>query len=592
MAGDLADGEETQVKGSGSSVYTLKNSGGVYSCTCPAWMHQGLPIEKRTCKHLRAFRGDEAETKRLGSAGLLSGKPSRPKKPKAPGEAGGEEDDDAEGPPVLLAHKWENDVELSGWWISEKLDGVRAYWDGTQFLSRLGNKFFAPPWFTEKFPKHPLDGELWGGRKQFQRTVGIVKRQDETPLWKELQYVVFDAPAHGGIFEERIAFIEQLVKELKVDWLRACEHVQCTDVEHLKRELSRVEGLGGEGLMVRQPRSRYEAGRSSTLLKVKNFHDSEARVIGHVPGAGRHKGRLGALLVEMPDGTQFNVGTGFSDAEREKPPAIGAIITYRYQELSNAGVPRFPSYVCERIDAKFHSTAVPGVSVRRVDAIKGSANGAPPPAVSRPAAPAARASPAPTRGNMATRRFEMTDGDTRYFWEIETTGSKQKVRQGTFEDKEKTFGDADEAAESAEKEIAKKLGKGFKEVAVGGAAAASSKKKSPFDDDDEDDAPAPAAKPAAKPAPAAAAPKPAAAASSGGKSSKVDEPGRRYFEFVEGTSSKFWEIRVEGSTFFTRYGKIGTDGQTTQKDYDSEEKAQAEAEKLISEKTRKGYEEK
>lgn len=193
---------------------------------------------------------------------------------------------------------------------------------------------------------------------------------------------------------------------------------------------------------------------------------------------------------------------------------------------------------------------------------------------------------------MATRRFEMTDGDTRYFWEIETTGSKQKVRQGTFEDKEKTFGDADEAAESAEKEIAKKLGKGFKEVAVGGAAAASSKKKSPFDDDDEDDAPAPAAKPAAKPAPAAAAPKPAAAASSGGKSSKVDEPGRRYFEFVEGTSSKFWEIRVEGSTFFTRYGKIGTDGQTTQKDYDSEEKAQAEAEKLISEKTRKGYEEK
>ena len=85
MAAELADGETTQVKGSGSSIYTLKNTGGLYSCTCPAWMHQGLPIEKRTCKHLRAFRGDEAETKRLGSAGLLSGKPARPKKPKVEG---------------------------------------------------------------------------------------------------------------------------------------------------------------------------------------------------------------------------------------------------------------------------------------------------------------------------------------------------------------------------------------------------------------------------------------------------------------------------------------------------------------------------
>ncbi len=577
MAAELADGETTQVKGSGSSIYTLKNTGGLYSCTCPAWMHQGLPIEKRTCKHLRAFRGDEAETKRLGSAGLLSGKPARPKKPKVEGEVGGE-DDDAEGPPVLLAHKWENDVDLTGWWISEKLDGVRAYWDGTQFLSRLGNKFFAPKWFTAKFPNHPLDGELWGGRKLFQRTVGIVKRQDEPELWKELQYVVFDAPAHGGVFEERLAFIDKLVTELRVDWLRACLHEQCVDLDHLRRELSRVEGLGGEGLMVRRPGSRYEAGRSSTLLKVKTFHDSEARVIGHVPGAGRHKGRLGALLVEMPDGTQFNVGTGFSDAEREAPPKLGAIITYRYQELSNAGVPRFPSFVGERIDAKFESRPGAGASVRRVDAIKGSANQSapvlhvtPPTAVSKPV----------QRGNMATRRFEMTDGDTNYFWEVETQGSKQKIRFGTFETKEKLFEDDDEAKENSEKKISEKLGKGFKEV--GGAAPAAAKKKSPFDDEDEDDAPAPA------PAVKKAAPAPAPAADSG-KSSKSGKG--RYFEFVEGSSSKFWEITVEGTTFYTRYGKIGTDGQTTQKDYDSEDKCQAEANKLVAEKMKKGYAEK
>ncbi len=574
---DIADGESAQVKGSGSAIYTLKNSAGVYSCTCPAWMHQGLGIEKRTCKHLRAYRGDEAETARVGAA-QLSGRPPKPKRVTAPGEESA--DDDEEGPPLLLAHKWENDVELAGWWMSEKLDGVRAYWDGTQFISRLGNKFFAPKWFVEKFPTTPLDGELWGGRKLFQRTVGIVKRQDESELWKELKYMVFDAPSHQGVFEERVAFIEETLKSLNVAWLMAHAQERCTNTQHLREELARVEALGGEGLMMRQPKSRYEAGRSNTLLKVKSFHDTEARVLAHVPGLGRHKGRLGALLVALENGIQFNVGTGFSDAERESPPAIGSIITFRYQELSNSGTPRFPSYIGERIDGTFQDSSAP----RRVEAIKPTNSSIR--AVQR-AQPQPVTQPVEKKANMPTRRFEMTDGDTRYFWEVESNGSKQKIRFGTFEEKEKLFEDDDEARENTQKKIGEKVAKGFIEVGGGGAAPA--KKKSPFDDED-DDAPAAAAPPAAKKAaPAAAAP---AAAPSGDKSSKSGEAGARYFEFIEGSSSKFWEIRVEGSSFFTRYGKIGTDGQMTQKDFDSDSKAEAEAAKLVAEKTKKGYSEK
>jgi DNA ligase-1 len=102
--------------------------------------------------------------------------------------------------------------------------------------------------------------------------------------------------------------------------------------------------------MMRQPGSNYEIGRSWTLRKVKTFHDAEARVTAHVRGAGRHDGRLGSLQCEMPDGTVFNVGTGLSDAERNAPPPIGSIVTYRYQELSNDGVPRFPSYIGVRHD--------------------------------------------------------------------------------------------------------------------------------------------------------------------------------------------------------------------------------------------------
>ena len=211
--------------------------------------------------------------------------------------------------------------------------------------------FMPPTGSSRACPTSPLDGELWIGRKAFQRTVGIVRRQDKTDLWKQVRYVVFDAPAFDAAFEGRLAAIRAHIERYRPPYLTAHEHAVCTDLDHLRAELARIEALGGEGLMLRQPESRYEVGRSLTLLKVKTFHDAEARVLEHLKGAGRHKGRLGALLVELADGTQFSVGTGFSDAERGAPPPVGSVITFRYQELSDGGVPRFPSYVGVRSDA-------------------------------------------------------------------------------------------------------------------------------------------------------------------------------------------------------------------------------------------------
>lgn len=187
--------------------------------------------------------------------------------------------------------------------------------------------------------------------------------------------------------------------------------------------------------MARKPKSRYEAGRSNTLLKVKTFHDAEARVLGHVAGMGRHKGRLGALLVELADGTKFNVGTGFSDREREAPPAIGSLITFRYQELSDGGVPRFPTYVAIRDDVKGPSRLV----------------SAPVPA------PAQLVEP-------SRRRFEMQDGEIRYFWEIERQGAKHRVRFGTFESKVKKYDSEGEADAALAERIQGKLQSGFIEV--------------------------------------------------------------------------------------------------------------------------------
>ncbi len=442
---DLEDGQSAEVQGSGSSIYTLKNVGGVFSCTCPAWRNQSVSIEKRTCKHIRAYRGDAAETARLGTT-ELAGKPARVKS-----ADGGEDEEVAkEGPPVMLAHKWEMDIDLTNWWMSEKLDGVRAYWDGTQFISRLGNKFHAPAWFIADLPKTILDGELFGGRKMFQKTVGIVKRQDGPPEWKTLRYLVFDAPKHGGTFEERLKYLEEVVGTDKLQYAKLHPHEICRDVPHLKAELARVEGLGGEGMMLRQPGSKYEPGRSHTLLKVKSFHDAEAKVIEHLAGQGKHKGRLGALLCEMEDGTRFNVGTGFTDKEREHPPAVGTIITFRYFELSDGGVPRFPSFVGVPIDKEFHSHPK---------------EKPPPVKLFEPAASTASTTPvSATTSSKKLRRFELHDDEQNAFWEIEVVGDKHRVRFGTFESKTKTFESDEQALTEAEARIAEKLGRGFREV--------------------------------------------------------------------------------------------------------------------------------
>jgi DNA ligase-1 len=332
---DLADGQTVEIQGSAAKPYVLKNVGGVYSCSCPAWRNQPLPIDRRTCKHVRQLRGEAAECERLGGTQHVPPKQSPESKVV---------------PPLLLAHAWDNEKDLAGWWMSEKLDGVRALWTGEFLLSRQGNRFFAPDWFTSGLPSIQLDGELWIDRKRFQSTVSVVRRQDAGQAWRDVKYVVFDAPDADRQFEERRRVIRDAVREDRCPHVRVLYQVRCDGDDHLRNELTRIESLGGEGLMLRQPGSKYEAGRSHTLLKVKRFHDAEARVVEHLPGAGRHKGRLGALLVELSGGTRFSVGTGFTDAQREKPPAIGSIITFRFQELTDGGVPRFPSFVRVRAE--------------------------------------------------------------------------------------------------------------------------------------------------------------------------------------------------------------------------------------------------
>ena len=437
---DLADGESTEMKGSAAKPYVLNNTGGVYSCSCPAWRNQSLPIEKRTCKHLRKFRGDAAEKERTGGA-----LPTRAKKSKS----------DVQGPPILLAQKWDNALDLTDWWISEKLDGVRAYWDGKQFLSRQGNVYHAPDWFVENLPDCPLDGELWLDRSAFQRTISIVRRQDKSDHWRDVKFVIFDAPSAAAQFEDRMEFLADTfpAKKRKTDFASVLKQTLCKGVDHIQEELQRIESMGGEGLMLREPQSPYEVGRSMTLLKVKTFHDAEATVIGHQPGRGKHKGKLGALEIQLPDGTEFKVGTGFSDAQRTQPPAVGSVVTFRYQELTDAGVPRFPSFV--RLHTGETETYEPAAKTKA--------------ARTKPAGKARSAKKTAADSATAdTQYFEYTDDKSSKFWEVQVTGTIVQVRYGRIgtdgQTKSKEFADTAKAQAHAEKQIEKKTASGYEKV--------------------------------------------------------------------------------------------------------------------------------
>ncbi len=206
--------------------------------------------------------------------------------------------------------------------MSEKLDGVRAYWSGSQFYSRNGNPFIAPKFFTKDLPKTPLDGELWCGRGMFSKALSVVKKTKNPEKffddWKYLTYLVFDAPSHGGSYEERVKHLKTVINAAKQTTYAAVVGIsKCKSRAHLKETLKEVLKKGGEGVMLRKPGSKYEHKRSHTLLKVKYFHDEEAKVTGKLPGTGRCSDMLGKVECVLPNGCKFKVGTGFSDAQRK-----------------------------------------------------------------------------------------------------------------------------------------------------------------------------------------------------------------------------------------------------------------------------------
>lgn len=162
---------------------------------------------------------------------------------------------------------------VGGWLMQEKLDGLRCLWTGRELVSRNGEKFNAPAWFTAGLPIGvPLDGELFAGYGSLGGISNTLARHKSGADcdWKGVRFMVFDAPAFGDdfdVFEYRSSTLE--------DFVFAAPHAdsiptrRVVSLAKLRRELKALHKRGGEGFILRDPNALYVAGRTDKVLKFK-----------------------------------------------------------------------------------------------------------------------------------------------------------------------------------------------------------------------------------------------------------------------------------------------------------------------------------
>lgn len=254
-------------------------------------------------------------------------------------------------PPLMLLETWDGKLDPTGWWASEKYDGVRAWWDGKEFVSRGGNVFPAPALFKAKMPRTVLDGELWLGRRQFQTCSGVA-RGGAPDDWAEMKFMAFDVPEFGSLpLEARLGRLHAEVQLANCPWLHAVGQHKVESADALRQLLVAMEGGGAEGIVIRRPGSVYKLdSRTFDWLRVVSVLRAEAVVVGHTRGKGARDIGVGALVCQMPNGQQFKVGTGLKTEHVKNPPPIGTTITYGYKALTDGGLPREPRFIDVRGD--------------------------------------------------------------------------------------------------------------------------------------------------------------------------------------------------------------------------------------------------
>ena len=221
-------------------------------------------------------------------------------------------------PPLLLSDYIGQTVE--GWLASEKIDGIRALWNGSQFVSRNGVTFAVPDWFKVGMPDCLLDGEFFAG------SLGLTISATQAGRWQEVTFHAFDAPS-GDKFKDRVARLATMALPAHCEVVRHWS----TDTVGAIRKADEIASAGGEGLVVRDPSKPYAAGRSSSALKIKPTRSAEMIV----------KGFHGRGIVGDWCGVTVKLNTG-------EKVELGDRVTFAFSGVTDNGIPRCPSFIALR----------------------------------------------------------------------------------------------------------------------------------------------------------------------------------------------------------------------------------------------------
>ncbi len=251
----------------------------------------------------------------------------------------------ANKPDLFLLKTYDDSKVITGWVMSEKLDGIRGFWDGQQLLTRGGKKLNPPKWFVKNYPPFALDGELWTQRNDFENISSIVRTKTADERWKLITHNIFEVPNQLGGLLERLAVLESYLHSNPVAHLKVLKQTPVKNKQQLEDFLTEIIRQKGEGVVVRNPDTLYATGRLASALKVKRYFDTECTVLKILPGKGKYQGMMGSVLCQTDAGKQLKVGSGFNDKDRVNPPIIGSKITFKYYGFTNKGNYKYPVYL-------------------------------------------------------------------------------------------------------------------------------------------------------------------------------------------------------------------------------------------------------
>ncbi len=243
---------------------------------------------------------------------------------------------------------YNEDIDVTNWLMSEKLDGIRGYWNGKELLTRQGKKIYVPKYFIQNFPIFELDGELWTKRADFENIQNIVMDKTPSKEWNNITYNIFEIPNAKGNFFQRLKKAKVWFEKNPNKHIRILKQIKVENKEHLDKFLEEMISKKAEGVIVKNPNKPYHTGRSSHVLKVKKSSDMEGKVIGI--NISKKTGVLKSLVLKIENGLIFNLGTGFTKEERKNAPKIGEVVRFKYFGFTKRGVPKFASFLHIRKD--------------------------------------------------------------------------------------------------------------------------------------------------------------------------------------------------------------------------------------------------